>query len=282
MSAFDGVLLCTDLDGTLLRHDKTVSPENLRAIERFKAGGGKFTYITGRLPFFAPDIYKLVQPNVPIGCANGGGVYDYESAQYVWSRPLSRAAFEVVKTVDRELPSIGFQVVTFTTLYSCKENPAMNYFRAAAGVPDVPRHYLDIPEPISKIVFADETPHVFDNLRELFINHPLASEFSFVQTESYLYELLPAGISKATALEKICKISHTDLCHTVAVGDYDNDIPLLRQAGVGIAVANACDAAKAAADRITVSNEEHAIARIIEQIEDGTITFPAFTFSQHP
>ena len=53
MAKFDGILICTDLDGTLLKKDKTVSRENLDAIEYFKANGGYFTYVTGRMPFFS-------------------------------------------------------------------------------------------------------------------------------------------------------------------------------------------------------------------------------------
>ena len=58
---------------------------------------------------------------------------------------------------------------------------------------------------------------------------------------------------------------------TVAVGDYDNDVTMLRAAGVGVAVANASPAARAAADRLTVSNNESALARVIADIESGEI-----------
>ena len=58
---------------------------------------------------------------------------------------------------------------------------------------------------------------------------------------------------------------------TVAVGDYNNDISMLKAARLGIAVANACPEAKAAADAVTVSNEEHAIAKIISDIEQGKL-----------
>ena len=57
-----------------------------------------------------------------------------------------------------------------------------------------------------------------------------------------------------------------DMSRTIAIGDYDNDASMLAAAGVGIAVSNASKAALAAADRVTVSNEEHAIARVIEEI----------------
>ncbi|MBQ3226919.1 MAG: HAD hydrolase family protein, partial [Clostridia bacterium] len=52
MGKFDGVLICTDLDGTLLKKDKTISEENLKAIEYFKREGGFFTIVTGRMPFY--------------------------------------------------------------------------------------------------------------------------------------------------------------------------------------------------------------------------------------
>ena len=76
MKKFEGMLFATDLDGTLLRKDKTISEENLRAIEYFKAQGGIFTFITGRIPAGAKEILKMVTPNAPFGCINGGGIFD--------------------------------------------------------------------------------------------------------------------------------------------------------------------------------------------------------------
>ena len=63
------------------------------------------------------------------------------------------------------------------------------------------------------------------------------------------------------------------MSHTVAVGDYSNDVSMLLAAGVGVAVANATPDAKAAADVVTVSNEDHAIARVIRDIEEGKYGF---------
>ena len=73
------------------------------------------------------------------------------------------------------------------------------------------------------------------------------------------------------ALQKMCEHLGISMERTVAVGDYNNDVGMLRAAKCGIAVANATDEAKAAADHITVSNEEHAIAKIIRDIENGAI-----------
>ena len=59
MGKFNGILICTDLDGTLLDNEKHVSKENIEAIEYFKKNGGLFTFLTGRMPFYLSTIYEV-------------------------------------------------------------------------------------------------------------------------------------------------------------------------------------------------------------------------------
>ena len=87
MGKFDGFLICTDLDGTLLNDAYKISPENEKAIRYYQAEGGRLTFITGRLYYFAQDSYDLVKPNAPIGTSNGGSVYDFETKKN-WSKGL--------------------------------------------------------------------------------------------------------------------------------------------------------------------------------------------------
>ena len=82
---------------------------------------------------------------------------------------------------------------------------------------------------------------------------------------------MPKGISKASAMNKIVELFKLDPKKTIAIGDYDNDIAMLESAGVGVAVSNACENLKNAADYITVSNDEHAIKKVIEDVENGKI-----------
>ena len=90
-----------------------------------------------------------------------------------------------------------------------------------------------------------------------------------VRSERALFEIVPRGISKATSLLRLSEMYGIDPRRTIAVGDYDNDVEMLREAALGIAVANASPAAKAAADTVTVHHTEHAIARIIEALDVG-------------
>ncbi len=266
MKKFEGMLFCTDLDGTLLRGDHSVSKENLDAIEYFKSEGGRFTFITGRPPVISGEIYNTIKPNAPIGCFNGGGIYDFSSEKYLWSVGLPDCYKELIEYIDREMPDVGFQLNTTKQIYFPKDNPAMVAFREMTSIPNIYCHYNDVPEPVIKVVFGHLDSNSISRLAELLNNHPKASNFDFIHSEKMLYEILPKGVSKGNLLVKMAELLNIDISRTVAVGDYYNDISMIKAAGIGYAVSNARDEVKAIADRVTVSNEEHAIAAIISEL----------------
>ena len=267
MGIFDGILICTDLDGTLYKNDKTVSRENREAIEYFKSEGGLFTFITGRLPYYSLDAYRAAKPNAPYGCINGGGVYDGVAERYIWTRELHPDALELVEYIDERFANVGIQLCCFDKTCFAKDNLTTVKFRKTTGLPHIVCDYHESGEPLGKILFctddADELSAVGDALR----GHRKSDLFSFVRSEKSLFEILPKGVCKGLALEKLAEHLDVPISRTVAIGDYDNDISMLKAAGIGIAVENSSPVAKAAADCITVSNEEHAIAQVIRDIE---------------
>lgn len=267
MKQFEGILICTDLDGTLLDSHRVISKKNLEAIEYFQSEGGLFTFVTGRMPFFVQDIYQVVKPNAPFGCVNGSGIFDHRTQKYVWTNEMKHSVLELVEYVDQQIPDIGIQVNTFDKIYFCKENEAMEDFRKATQVPKLPGRYEDIQEPIAKIVFGDRKGENIERVKELLDAHPRAGEFDFVRSEYTLYEILSKGMNKGSVLMQLAKLLGIEPEKTVAIGDYNNDIPMLQAAGVGVAVANARPEVKAVADHVTVSNDEHAIAKVIEELE---------------
>lgn len=268
MNKFKGVLICTDLDGTLLRGDKSISAENKAAIEYFKSEGGKFTVVTGRMPYYAYDICRQVKPNVPLGCVNGGGLYDTENKKYIWKAEMPSEVYELVGFIDKSFPSVGIQVVTYEKTFFCKENETMKKFRRLTGVENIAADYNDIKIPVAKIVFGSEAENDILGVEKALLSHPLAYKFDFIRSEKTLFEILPKGIGKGTAIEKLKEYSK-DIRKTVAVGDYNNDISMFLAADMGIAVSNACKEAKEAADFITCTNEEDAIKQVIFDLEAG-------------
>ena len=272
MGKFDGVLLCTDLDGTALRGDKSISDENREAMEYFKANGGLLTFITGRLYFFAEAALNAIRPNAPIGTINGGAIYDFEKRRYLWRRELPRDAFALVRYIEERMPGLGIQANTFDEVLYYRENVTMEWFRRVTGLPNLPLSDLDsVKVPLSKFVFGTPNEDEIERLAALLYAHPDADKFDYIHSEKTLYEILPKGCSKGDLLLRLAELLGIDRKRTVAVGDYDNDVSMLKAAGLGVAVANASDAARAAADLVTVSNEEHALARIICDLDERKI-----------
>lgn len=276
MGKFDGILICTDLDGTLLKGDKTVSVENTDAIEYFKANGGKFTFVTGRMPYYAVETYNQIKPNAPVGCINGGGLYDYESEQYIWKCGLSVPNVkELLAYVDENLPEVSIALSGFHNTYFAKNNAAFERFRRLTKLPNITADYHTFDGEVGKILFGTDVEESMQKLIALINTHPRAEEFDFIRSERTLYEILPKGIGKGTVVTKLAEHLHIDITRCIAIGDYNNDVSMIRAAGVGVAVANACPEALAAADIVTASNEEHAIAKVIEGVESGKICFNA-------
>ena len=273
MGKFDGILICTDLDGTLLRNDKSISKENSEAIEYFKREGGYFTFITGRMPYTSRHLYEMIKPNAPVGCINGGGIYDFTRNEYLWTLLLPKDVSELVDAVFNGAPSCGVQMNSLDKIYFCRDNERMVKFRKYTGAPNIVGDHRTLDVTIAKVVFGVDDEDAISRIAEILSGHPRTAEFDYIRSERTLYEILPKGSSKGNLLPRLAEILGVKMEKTIAIGDYNNDVSMIRAAGVGIAVANATDEAKAAADHITVSNEENAIAKIISEIECGELTF---------
>ena len=191
MGIFEGILICTDLDGTLLNSTHRVSEENLKAIRHFEQEGGKFTFVTGRPPVCVTEIYETVRPNAPFGCFNGGGIYDVAKKEYIWKQPLEREALQMVEYVDKNLPGMSIQICGFEDSYFCKMNEAMIRHRDTAGFKDIRCHYYDVEETIAKVLFAHEEEKELFKLRDMLNSHPLAEKFDFIRSDPEYYEILP-------------------------------------------------------------------------------------------
>ena len=272
MKKFEGLLFCTDLDGTLFADDKTISKQNRDAIEYFKSEGGRFTFITGRVPKTSKEICSMIASNAPYGCINGGGIYDPKEEKYLWKMALPMEAIELVREVDKQLPDIGIQFNTEMEIYFCKDNGGMEIFRQRTGVENLSYNYESLSEPVLKVVFAHEEESQIIALQNLLSSHSKAHLVDFIRSERILYEILPKGVSKGTALLKMAELLGVSVDKTIAIGDYNNDVSMIKTAKLGIAVSNAVDEVKAVADHITVSNNESAISVIIDQLDRGELS----------
>ncbi len=271
MRKFDGILICTDLDGTLIRNDHSISEKNLDAIEYFKSEGGLFTFVTGRMPYTARSIRDIVKPNAPIGCINGGGIYDYENEKYIFMKSLPADHTELIDYILDRVEGTSVILHAPDRMYFSVSNDASEAHRISTNTPFAEADYRTFGGEVAKVIFADSKEERLLLVAELLKAHPRAAEFDFVRSDKTLYEILPRDTTKGAIMPRLVEHLGIDIGRTVAVGDYYNDVDMLSSVGVGIAVANACPEAKAAAKYTAVSNEEDAIAQVIFDIEAGKI-----------
>lgn len=270
MGKFDGILLCTDLDDTLLTDDKRVSEKNKRTIDYFKSEGGLFTFVTGRVPFGARLILEYVTPNAPVVCFNGGGIYDFRENKMLWSRTLTHDALSAVEYVDKLFDFVGIEICTEEKVYFSKINAKVREHQVLECLPDNDLDYHDIPEVWQKVLFMTEE-HELPQVREAISAAPFADKYTFVKSSPWYYELLPKNTDKGEGLLQLARLCGIDRRNTIAVGDNENDLSMIKKAGIGIAVKNAVKSVKIAAAHVTVDNNSDAIAAVIDLIEKGEI-----------
>ncbi len=271
MGKFDGILLCTDLDGTLLDDKNCVSKENIKAIEYFKSNGGKFTFTTGRVPHGARLIAEYIQPNLPIVVFNGAGIYDFQKNELLWGTYLDDGAKEVVAYVEKNIPGLGLVVCTDSKVYFPLMNDWVDAYFKLENLPLDTTPYENIAEPWKKALFVTCEEDVAV-VRKLIADSPYRDLYSFTRSSPNYYEILPLGSSKGAGLKRLAEICKINSDKVIAIGDNENDISMIKVAKVGIAVANATAQTKSAADIVAVSNNESAIAKVIYDLENGEIS----------
>jgi Cof subfamily protein (haloacid dehalogenase superfamily) len=271
MKKFDGILICTDLDGTLVRSDGTVSEADLKAIEYFKSEGGLFTFITARMLCHTAEVRAMIHANAPLGCLNGGALYDEEKEDFIWIHKIDASVFELARYVAEHTSEIGIALVGFRNVYFYGDTPAVTKYRTDRKLPDLKCTIGEVGEPICKLLLIAESNEKVFAAADILNNHPQAQNFDYLHSQPGVYEILPKGMNKGQIITALAEVLGSNIKKTVAVGDHRIDIPMLCAADVGIAVANAKDAAKAVADYVTVSNDEDPLSHIISDIENGLI-----------
>lgn len=263
---FTDLVICSDLDGTLLNEQNAIPKENIEAIEYFRAHGGKIMFATGRFPEAVLPAIDGFLPDFPCICHNGCSLYDLSKMEYVEIIPLDDEVVSVIDEIIRLFPSVGIEVMNKEGLCAARRNFATDrhaeYEKIEAIITDGVKN---TPKPWIKMVAAED-PDMVDAIREKLLDSPFREKYNMLKTHKFYYEIFNKSATKGTALKKLCNIYGINPENVIAVGDNENDISMLKAAGTAVAVANAHDDVKTCADIITCSNEEGAIADLIERL----------------
>jgi Cof subfamily protein (haloacid dehalogenase superfamily) len=269
-------LVATDLDGTLLRSDGTVSDRSRAALKAAAAAGLVVAFVTGRPPRWLDDVIEQTgHIGISVG-ANGAVLYDMVDERLLSVHSLEPAMMvELAADLRAEFPNVQFAIE-----YG-------NGFAAEPGYvhdwqinPRLDRHGNPIPEPqMGTLAEIANAPGV-----KLLAKDRAADADSFLAAATALIgeratithsssfgllEIAAPGVTKATGLAELAVMHGVDRADVLAVGDMPNDVPMLEWAGHSYAVANGHPAAKAAADAVVGTNNEDAVAILIESVLEG-------------
>ncbi|HEY5523718.1 MAG TPA: HAD-IIB family hydrolase, partial [Clostridium sp.] len=114
---FDGYLLVSDMDGTLLNSEKKISKRNLKAIEYFVNEGGKFTVATGRMVQSVEMFINQLKIELPTILHNGAKIYDYKNNNVISQYPIEEDRKEALRRIKKDKPNIGIEIFAEEIVY---------------------------------------------------------------------------------------------------------------------------------------------------------------------
>lgn len=265
---FKNVIIMTDLDGTLLTDDKKILPKDMEAVCRFRKGGGKFTLATGRGYSMAKPVAERVELDIPAVIFNGSAVYDFKQDKFLWHSALKSNAREITKELIEVFPDIAIEVLCEDKVYVPSINQIERNHLALEKVRPIICDVDSINEESWLKVLIAYPPEVMQNIVDFVNSRPDYLEAGhWVRSEIHYYEMLPEGVNKGSGFKQLLKIMDREDAFTVGIGDYNNDIELIQQAKLGVAVGSAQQEVKNEADLVVCDNNSGAIAEVIEYIE---------------
>jgi hypothetical protein len=257
-------LVATDLDGTLLREDNTVSRRSRAALAAVTAAGTAHIIVTGRsVPWTRHVLDDLGYQGLAV-CGQGAQVYDAGSGRLLTSVTLDRklAATALAKieaevgpvAVAASRDGLGGEVLVGEGYVYHPELPVIHI----RGTDEL------WAEPINK--FYIQHRELDDDALADAARAVVGDMVGVVMAGRGIVELLPLGLTKATGLSLAARRLGVTAAQTIAFGDMPNDVPMFRWAGHSVAMANAHPDLKAVADEITLSNDEDGIAVVLERL----------------
>ena len=271
-------LIASDMDGTLLMDDHvTISERNLRAIREAIRRGIHFVPASGRMLTFLPQALVDIPEIRYAITSNGAAVYDLQKKEHLFRTPIQKS----------DLPEILKIAPEDRYLFEMYSN-GQSYI-GRAGI-----HFLETHEfPEWLRMFVEKKRTVVDSLAEFVqrdgveiekINFPYLSAgerdilwkqleqiptLSMTSSGFENLEVNHKNANKGAALRALCDHLGISIADTIAFGDGHNDCQMLRDAGIGVAMANAKEEIQQAADHITLTNEQDGVAVFLEQHLQG-------------
>lgn len=261
--------IALDIDGTLLNSRKEVTPEVLRQVRRLQDAGVPVMIASGRPEQGISHVAKSIGMDTLGGYIlsfNGGKITEFKSGRVVYNKTIPVEYNDEIIDYAVKIPEST--VLTYENGAIITENPEIEYVAVESQVVRMPvKKVASLKEravfPVNKFLVVGN-PQILQ--REV---GPMAEKFqgrlNIFQSEPFFIEVVPLGIDKAESLDYLLSTLGFTGEELLACGDGGNDITMIKYAGMGVAMENACEEVKKAAQYITDSCDNDGVAKAIEK-----------------
>jgi Cof subfamily protein (haloacid dehalogenase superfamily) len=262
-------LVASDLDGTIVRPDGTISPRTLAVLLACEHDGIDVVFVTGRPPRWMAHVAEATGRTGLAVCGNGAVVYDLAAERVVRTRGLSvQAVRDTVTCLRAALPGAVFAL---ETLAGYRREPQFRpHHEAAVAAMVAPLDHMLADDPVVlKVLCRDESSTADPMLAAARAVLDGVSEPCHSSSTGSMLEVSAVGVSKATTLAELAADRGIRAEEVVAFGDMPNDVPMLRWAGRGYAMADGHPEAIAAADETAPPCGDDGVAQVLERLLAG-------------
>ena len=257
-------MVATDLDGTVVRGDGTISPRTLAAFEACERVGIDIVFVTGRPPRWLADVVEQTGHRGFALCANGALVYDLATDQVVRSHPISRAdVLQACRLLTDVVPEATFALETLAGFRREEQYVTRWDTGAESLVGPVEDMLVDDPG-VLKLLCRNESGTSDDLLDIARTVLGGVAKPTHSNPHDTLLEVSALGVSKAASVAELAAERGIDQSDVVAFGDMPNDLELLAWAGRGYAMSGGHPDAIAAATHLAPPCEDDGVAQVLE------------------
>lgn len=263
-------LIALDLDGTLLKDDKTISLRTKKTLQKAKEEGHIVVISTGR-PFRASHLYyNELQLNTPI--VNFNGAYVHHPLDASWGTYHTPLELSIAKDIVNACANFGVKNVyaeVIDDVYVRHLDEGMKHIFQFGSPKIYTGDLLHILQDHPTCLLIDATEREVDTIRKHLTDvHAEVVDHRKWAAPWHIIEIVRSGMNKAIGLQKVADHYGISQEHIIAFGDEDNDFEMIEFAGHGVAMGNAIDELKSRANHVTLSNEEDGIALYLEKLLD--------------
>ncbi|MCB2290447.1 Cof-type HAD-IIB family hydrolase [Clostridium sp. CS001] len=266
-------LICIDMDGTLLNDKKIVSEENIKAIRLAYEKGVRIAVCTGRIFTSADFFSEILGVKSPVIASNGAFIMEKDKGEVVYKATLGVEKCKKLLAMFRKhdiyphyytSDTVFTEKLVYSSSFYVEVNKTLPKDKQVkiVVVKDWDEVFKTYENEIFKGIGVDEN---IEKIKEIKASLRNMDEFEVVSSRFNNFEAMNKCVSKGNAVEILANFYGITREQIICIGDSENDLSMIKFAGLGVAMGNADEEVKAAAQYITESNNCDGVARVIEK-----------------